>query len=137
MISAVKLVDGMQKEQYIFILGEKAGIFIEIDNRCWSKGFSLVLGLNTLKKGRILRHAIAFDSMQIHSKKKVIVCLPVQELTPGTFTFDLSLLGDNSNVIDVLTNIGSFEIPASNTHFERIEFDYGVFRKSLLWQEAE
>jgi lipopolysaccharide transport system ATP-binding protein len=134
-INEVSPVNSDQKEQFIFKLGEKAGLLVGIKNRLWAKHFSLGLGLNTLEKGRILKYSIDFSSIEINRTKQIAIWLPFEELTPGRYTFDLSISNDKNETIDLLTNVGSFEIPAENTHYQNLNYDYGVFRKDLVWHE--
>lgn len=134
-ISEVSPVNSEQKDQFIFDFGEKAGMIIGIENRLWAASFSLGLGLNTLKKGRILSYSIDFPSIVINTTKQIVVWLPFEELTPGTYTLDLSISNDKNEVIDLLTNVGSFEIPEENTHYQNLNYDYGVFHKDLVWHE--
>lgn len=134
-INDVKPVDERLEGQSIFILGEKIGVIIEIKNRLWRKKFTLGLGLNTVKTGRILKYSIDFSPMEIGGSRKIMIWLPFEELTPGIFTFDLSITSEGAEAIDLLTNVGSFEIPIENTHYEQLKYDYGVFRKNLAWHE--
>ena len=134
-INEVSPVNSDQKGQFIFKLGEKAGVLIGIKNRVWTKYFSLGLGLNTFKKGRILSYSIGFTSIAINTTKQIVVWLPFEELMPGTYTFDLSISNDKNEIIDLLTNVGSFEIPEENTHYQNLNYDYGVFYKDLVWHE--
>lgn len=134
-INKVSPVNNNQKDQFIFKLGEKAGVLVGIKNRLWSKHFSLGLGLNTLKKGRILSYSIDLPSVEINRTKQIVIWLPFEELTPGVYTFDISISNDKNEVIDLLTNVGSFEIPEENTHYQNLNYDYGVFYKDLVWHE--
>lgn len=134
-INEVNPLNSDQKEQFIFKLGEKAGVLVGIKNRLWTKGFTLGLGLNTLRKGRILEYSINFSSMEINTTKQIVIWLPFEELIPDSYTFDLSILNDKNEVIDLVINAGSFEIPIENTHYENLNYDYGAFCKNLLWHE--
>lgn len=134
-ISAASSVNSEQKEQFIFKFGEKAGVLVGIKNRLWTKKVSLGLGLNTLRKGRILEYSISFSSMEINTTKQIVIWLPSEELIPDRYTFDLSILNDKNEVIDLVTDAGSFEIPIENTHYENLNYDYGAFCKNLLWHE--
>ena len=89
-----------------------------------------------VSKGRILRSQKYFPPLQTQSSKEFITWLPAENLTPGSFTIDVSLLDDKRETLDFLTDALNFDISLVNSKFEEMEFDYGVISKELDWQEV-
>ncbi|MEI9807423.1 MAG: ABC transporter ATP-binding protein [Bacteroidota bacterium] len=134
-INDISILDAHHENKNIFTPGEKIGIAISLSNLSWTKNFSVGLALNTLSKGRILTDTIQLPAMDISSSiKKMIAWLPAEYLTPNTYIIDISVMNDNSGILDIVTDAAGFEIAITNTKFENLEYDYGVFSKELVWE---
>ena len=135
-ISQIKTCDADNKNKSVFTSTDKIGVGIKVQNNDWQHGFTIGVGLNMVSKGRILRSQKYFPSLQNQSSKEFIIWLPAENLTPGSFTIDVSLLDDKRETLDFLTDTLNFDISLVNSKFEEMEFDYGVISKELDWQEV-
>ena len=135
-ISQVKTCDAQHANKFTFNSTDKIGIGITIQNNGWQHGFTIGFGLNSISKGRILRSQYFCSPVVLNSAKEFIVWLPAEDLTPGSFTIDVSVLDDKKETLDFITDALNFDISVANTRFEGMEYDYGVISKELTWQEA-
>ncbi len=135
-ISEIKTCDADNKNKFVFTGADKIGVGIKVQNNTWQHGFTIGVGLNMVSKGRILRSQKYFPPLQNQSSKEFITWLPAENLTPGSFTIDVSLLDDKRETLDFLTDALNFDISLVNSKFEEMEFDYGVISKELDWQEV-
>ena len=135
-ISQIKTCNADYKSKSVFTGTDKIGVGIKVQNNTWQHGFTIGIGLNVVSKGRILRSQKYFPPLQNQSSKEFMIWLPAENLTPGSFTIDVSLLDDKRETLDFLTDTLNFDISLVNSKFEEMEFDYGVISKELDWQEV-
>lgn len=135
-ISQVKSCDSEYTNKFTFNSTDKIGINITIQNKEWQHGFTIGFGLNSLLKGRILRSQYYSNPMKSQSAKEFIVWLPTEDLTPGSFSIDVSILDDKIEILDFISEALNFDISVANTKFEGIGFDYGVISKELVWEDT-
>lgn len=127
--------DGISKQS--FSADEKIGIKITIHNNNWLNNFQIGLGLNSTNAGRILIDHINCSHIDSDSVKSFLVWLPADELTPNTYSLDISLLDQRTTLLDFHKEAISFEIGITDTKFEGLGYDYGIISKKLLWQHVE
>lgn len=135
-ISQVKTCDAQHTNKFIFNSTDKIGISVTIQNNEWQHGFTIGFGLNSLSKGRILRSQHFCNPLKVNSTKEFVVWLPSEDLTPGSFTIDVSVLDHKRETLDFITDALNFDISVANTKFEGMEYDYGLISKELTWHEV-
>ncbi|MBK7560802.1 MAG: ATP-binding cassette domain-containing protein [Chitinophagaceae bacterium] len=133
-ISQVKTCDSEYRNKFTFNNNDKIGININIVNKEWKHGFTIGFGLNSLLKGRILRSQYYSNPMKSQSSKEFIVWLPTEDLTPGSFSIDVSILDNQIENLDFIPEALNFDISVANSKFEGIGYDYGVISKELTWE---
>ena len=75
--------------------------------------------------------------MQTKLSKEFVIWLPTEDLTPNSYSVDISLLDGRKETIDLMTDSLGFEIALANTKFEGLGYDYGIISKELTWQSTE
>ena len=135
--SRINSFDTNRKNKYVFSSGETVGIAITVQNNDWSGAFTIGFGLNSFSKGRILISHKECRVMQTKLSKEFVVWLPTEDLTPNSYSVDISLLDGRKETIDLVTDALSFEIALANTKFEGLGYDYGIISKELTWQSTE
>ncbi|MBL0273035.1 MAG: ATP-binding cassette domain-containing protein [Chitinophagaceae bacterium] len=133
--SSIKAVDGSRKSKFVFSNGEKIAIIISVENNDWQNDFTIGFGLNCFPKGRILISHKVCKSINMKLAKEFIVWLPIDELTPNSYSIDISILDDKKEILDSMMDALSFEIALANTKFEGLGYDYGIISKELTWQD--
>jgi lipopolysaccharide transport system ATP-binding protein len=131
----VNAFDSTRQNKYIFSNGDKIGIAVTVHNNGWPGAFTFGFGLNTFSKGRILISQKECMAMQAKSAKEFVVWLPADDLTPNSYSIDISILDGKKEVLDLMTDALSFEIALANTKFEGLGYDYGIISKELIWQD--
>lgn len=127
-------VDENNDNRYTFMGNETINVNINVKNTSWTKDVQIGLGLNFEMKGRLLIDFFNVPPIRISSTGQYTVTLPANELTPGSYTIDLSLLDGSQSTLDLQPNIASFEIALANSKFEGLGYDYGIISKKLDWK---
>ena len=124
--SSIKAVDGSRKSKFVFSNGEKIAIIISVENNDWQNDFTIGFGLNCFPKGRILISHKVCKSINMKLAKEFIVWLPIDELTPNSYSIDISILDDKKEILDSMMDALSFEIALAKTKLEGLGYDYGI-----------
>lgn len=135
-ISNAWTCDENKNKQFIFSNGMQIGLGIGISNKRWKNNYKVGLGLNSSLKGRVLIDFKECFFQDTNTSKNFLVWLP-QELTPGIYTADISVMDQNNSVVDIINDAVSFEILLANSKFEGLGYDYGIISKKLSWENLE
>ncbi|MBL7743815.1 MAG: ABC transporter ATP-binding protein [Chitinophagaceae bacterium] len=136
-VSEIRPINSIMEHKTTFTLGESIGISIVVSNKSWPQRFNLGIALNTIAKGRILVNTVQMPAVKPGTLKKIVAWLPSEELTPNSYTIDISVSDEYNNLIELSTDTAGFEISAVNTKFESLAYDYGVINKGLIWETVD
>ncbi|HUR65275.1 MAG TPA: ABC transporter ATP-binding protein, partial [Chitinophagaceae bacterium] len=132
-ITQLRSLDGSLNNKNLFSHKEEIGIGITIQNLSWTQNFSIGFGLHKLSRERILRSEYHSSVLPENSRSEFIVWLPATILVPGHFTFNVSLIDNHRQVIDLVTDGLNFSISNVNSEFEGSQVDHGMISCQLKW----
>ncbi|MEO6613334.1 MAG: polysaccharide ABC transporter ATP-binding protein [Chitinophagaceae bacterium] len=127
-IREMKLFNQSGQESYSYAHDEPVTIRFTIIIGKWAPGLFLAFAVQNRYNKRIGLDYVEIPREQAmkHNGISIMVNLPADFLTPGTFSFDVSVITPNIEAFDLLYGVCNFEVIDNNSRITRFsKADYG------------